>query len=89
MQNFKDEIFEKQSIATHFDFYLEKMDLKQSEISDVQYIETRRAFYGGFIQSLVFSIESVRFLSQGEYSKIMTDFMNEAREFLSKEKNLL
>ena len=57
-----DELNETFIVAQQFELYLEKSNLKQAEMSDVQYIETRRAFYAGSGQMLLLTgkIEQVR-----------------------------
>ena len=74
-------------IAEQFDFYLSKMGLKQSEMSDVQYIETRRSFYAGFGQMAAFFISRISDLSVDEGANEVGKIINEVADFFVKEEN--
>lgn len=75
------------SVADQFDFYLKKSNLKQSEMSDVQFIETRRAFYAGFGQMIILLTTKIGDVPDEEGIEILDGFLNEVREFYEKEYN--
>lgn len=75
------------SVADQFDFFLKKSDLKQSEMSDVQFIETRRAFYAGFGQMIILLTTKIGEVPDEEGIKILEGFLNEVSEFYKNEYN--
>lgn len=75
-------------VANQFDLYLEKSGLKQSEMSDMQYIETRRAFYAGFGQLLNLMLGPVADLNEDRGAQVLDGMLNEVIVFCNKERNL-
>lgn len=75
------------SVADQFDFFLKKSVLKQSEMSDVQFIETRRAFYAGFGQMIILLTTKIGEVPDEEGIKILEGFLNEVSEFYKNEYN--
>lgn len=92
MDIFRDQELEKEitdalKVADQFELYLQKSNLKQSEISDVQYIETRRAFYAGFGQMTILLVTKIADVPEEQGVRIMDGFMNEVNDFFQKEFN--
>ena len=77
----------KPQIQAQFDLYLEKMGLTQSQMSDVQYIETRRAFYAGFGQLLILLLGDIADMPEEESINTLDELLTESQEFFSKEEN--
>lgn len=76
------------TVADQFDFYLKKSKLKQSEMSDVQFVETRRAFYAGFGQMIILLTTKIGDVPDEEEGvDILDGFLTEVREFYEKEYN--
>lgn len=82
MSNKKTKQIEKQ-----FELYLEKMGLKQSEISDVQFIETRRAFYAGFGQLLILLLGDISDQNEADAIADLDTLFTESQEFFANEEN--
>lgn len=79
---------EKPQIQQQFELYLEKMNLKQSEMPDVQYIELRRAFYAGFGQLLALFLFEISEMSEDDSVNALDQLFTETQEFFSKEENI-
>ena len=75
-------------VAQQFEIYLEKSNLNQADMSDVQYIETRRAFYAGFGQFLLMS-GKVEQLPHEIKEHVLNDILQEVQAFWAKETNVL
>ena len=92
MDIFRDLELEKEisgalKVADQFELYLKKSNLKQSEMSDVQYVETRRAFYAGFGQMTILLITKIADVPDQEGVEVMDGFVNEVHDFFQKEFN--
>lgn len=86
-ENFEKGIYNLDKVSDQFDFYLEKSDLKQSEMSDIQFMETRRAFYAGFGQMTILLTTKIADVSEDEGIKILDGFLSEISDFYEKETN--
>lgn len=75
----------KPQIHQQFDLYLEKMGLQQSQMNDVQYIETRRAFYAGFGQLLILLLGDIADMPEEESINTLDDLFTESQEFFKNE----
>ena len=88
MNNLKKRIEESVKVSEQFDLYLEKSNLEQSKMSDIQYMETRRAFYAGFGQMVILFISKIGDAPEDEGVRIIDDILQEVQEFYAKEINL-
>ena len=77
----------KKQIEKQFELYLEKMGLKQSEISDVQFMETRRAFYAGFGQLLILLMGDISDQNEADAIADLDALFTESQEFFANEEN--
>lgn len=68
-------------IEDHYKIYLEKVKLKESEMSLVQKIETRQAFYAGVSQFAVLSDHLIRNEGAAQYYEKQTEILAQARAY--------
>lgn len=87
-EEFKAELLQPKSVECQFDFYLKQMKLDQKTMSDIQFIETRRAFYAGFGQMAILFMTRVGDLPEDEGVEEIQSILTEVAEFMVKEKNL-
>lgn len=86
-ENLEKEIYNLNKVSDQFDFYLQQSNLKQSEMSDIQFMETRRAFYAGFGQMTILLTTKIADASEQEGVTILDGFLSEISEFYNKESN--
>ena len=86
-ENLEKGIYNLDNVSAQFDFYLEKSKLKQSEMSDIQFMETRRAFYAGFGQMAIMLTTKIADVSEEEGVNILDGFLSEISDFYGKETN--
>ena len=87
-ENLEKGIYNLDNVSDQFNFYLEKSNLKQSEMSDIQFMETRRAFYAGFGQMAIMLTTKIADVSENEGIKILDGFLSEISDFYGKETNI-
>jgi len=69
-----------------FDFYLETVKLDKNKISEVQLIETKRAFVAGIGQTLDYQLTSLADKSEKEAIKDLSSLLLETLDFWKKQK---
>lgn len=73
------------TIKAQFQLYLDKIGLNKSNISDIQYKETRKAFYAGAALTLLNMRDNISELSEEEGIEEFDKLINESKEFFKSE----
>ena len=68
-------------LATHFELYLERVSLDRAKMTKVQYIEIKRAWYGGVGQMLIMSRDDLTQLPENDAVRQLQRWHNECAEF--------
>jgi hypothetical protein len=76
---------EKFTIDYHWKQYLKLVGLSEATMSPIQLTETRRAFYGAFVQLLIFLRDDVADLSEDETIAMLKRFVAQGVEFWERE----
>lgn len=75
----------KIDLEKQFQFYLQKVDLDEKTMSEIQLQATKRAFYGGFAQMWVLFIE-VGELPEEDCDVIFIDIEKQITDFWASQK---
>ena len=73
------------TVAEQFELYLDRIDMSKSRMHPVQYIETRRAFFGGVGQILNSARDDVTKLPDEEGAMVFENWWQECVDFWDKE----
>lgn len=71
----------KFKIENQYKLYLERMELDESKMPEVQRVETKRVFYGAFGQLLMLLQHDITELSDEEGFKALDSMINEVGQF--------
>jgi len=71
----------KFTVESQYQFYLEKIGIAEDQMGDLQKIEMRRAFMGGFGQCIILMVSKIAALPEKEAENIVIDFFEEVQNF--------
>lgn len=71
-------------IEEYYQFYLEKVKLKEAAMSNVQRVETKRAFMAGMSQMLNMLTKEISAVNEAEGVEIINNLFNQLSQFWSK-----
>ena len=70
----------EETVEKDFEKYLDLVELKKEEVSETQYVETKRAFYAGFGMALLAIVDAAS-LPMDEAEKKINSFRKEVMHF--------
>lgn len=71
----------KFTAESQYQFYLKKIGITEDQMGDLQKIEMRRAFMGGFGQSIILMVNEIAALPEKEAENIVIDLHEEVKNF--------